>query len=239
MKRMSFVFLLLLPVIALAQQLDTSVAPGPAGVDNKPVFPSQKYLSSKSLFIPGIFIAYGFTSLQNDGLINLNLEFKEEIQENHPRFKTRLDNYLMFAPAATAFTLEVSGVKGRHGLKDKLIIYGTGLGIMTATVYVLKKITHQLRPDGSKYNSFPSGHTATAFMSAEFLSREYGFRSHWYSYGGYAAAASTGVLRMYNNKHWFADVVAGAGIGILCTKFTYWAFSKIDNKKKRRALVKY
>ena len=29
------------------------------------------------------------------------------------------------------------------------------------------------RPDGSSRNSFPSGHTATAFMGAEFFRKEY------------------------------------------------------------------
>jgi hypothetical protein len=27
---------------------------------------------------------------------------------------------------------------------------------------------------------------------------------------------------MYNNRHWFTDVVTGAGIGILSTKIAYW-----------------
>ena len=238
MKRMLFA-LLFLPAIAEAQQISKFNDNDSLRLKSMTLPAAQNIFSAKSLFVPGFFVAYGVSSLGNNGLKNLNLELKEEIEENHPRFKTRLDDFLMFAPAAGAFMLEGAGVKGRHGLKDKLIIYGTGLGIMTATVYVLKKITHKLRPDGSKYNSFPSGHTATAFMSAEFLSREYGFRSHWYSYGGYAAAAGTGVLRMYNNKHWFADVVAGAGIGILSTKLSYWIFDKIETRKKHRVAVGY
>lgn len=232
MKRILFA-LLSLPSIAGAQQINNYNDKDSQCLKKLIPLTTQNIFSAKSLFLPGSFVAYGVSSLGNIGLKNLNLEFKEEIQENYPRFKTRLDDYLMFAPAAGAFMLESTGVKGRHDLKDKLIIYGTGLGIMTATVYVLKKVTHQLRPDGSKYNSFPSGHTATAFMSAELLSREYGFRSHWYSYAGYAAAAGTGILRMYNNRHWFSDVVAGAGIGILSTRLSYWIFDKIRQKKNR------
>ncbi len=31
-------------------------------------------------------------------------------------------------------------------------------------------------------------------------------------------AATTGYLRMYNNKHWFSDVVAGAGVEYCSTR---------------------
>ena len=32
---------------------------------------------------------------------------------------------------------------------------------------------------------------------------------------------------MYNNRHWLNDILAGAGIGILSTKFSYWIYPKI------------
>src|SRR5690349_22769192 len=46
---------------------------------------------------------------------------------------------------------------------------------------------------------------------------------------GYAVAAATGYLRMYNNKHWFSDVMAGAGIGIASTKIAYWLYPALKN----------
>ena len=94
----------------------------------------------------------------------------------------------------------------------------------------LKKITHIQRPDGSSYESFPSGHTAEAFASAEFLRQEYKDVSPWYGIAGYAAATATGALRIYNNKHWLSDVVAGAGIGIASTKLAYWIYPAIKRK---------
>ena len=72
--------------------------------------------------------------------------------------------------------------------------------------------------------SFPSGHTETAFVAAEFLHQEYKDKSVWISVGGYAAATFVGVARVYNNKHWVSDVVTGAGIGILSTKAVYWVY---------------
>ena len=46
--------------------------------------------------------------------------------------------------------------------------------------------------------------------------------------GAYSVATSVGVLRMYHNRHWLTDVVAGAGIGILSTKTAYWLVPKIN-----------
>jgi membrane-associated phospholipid phosphatase len=53
---------------------------------------------------------------------------------------------------------------------------------------------------------------------------------------GYAVAAGTGFFRMYNNRHWFTDILAGAGIGILSAKASYWLFPYISKKlfKKKR-----
>lgn len=35
--------------------------------------------------------------------------------------------------------------------------------------------------------------------------------------------------RMLNDKHWFGDVVGGAGFGILSTELAYWLYPKINN----------
>ena len=81
-----------------------------------------------------------------------------------------------------------------------------------------KEATGILRPDRSTYNSFPSGHTAIAFASAEFLRMEYKDVSVWYGIAGYTVATAVGGLRVYNNRHWFSDVLTGAGVGILSTQ---------------------
>lgn len=101
---------------------------------------------------------------------------------------------------------------------------------MGTAVFSIKHLTRQLRPDGSSHTSFPSGHTAEAFASAEFLRSEYGHLSPWYTIAGYSAAAFTGYLRMYNNKHWLGDVAAGASIGIAATRFSYWLYPKIQKE---------
>ena len=39
---------------------------------------------------------------------------------------------------------------------------------------------------------------------------------------GYTVATGVGIMRMYNNRHWASDVLAGAGVGILSASLMYW-----------------
>ena len=152
------------------------------------------------------------------------------MREDHPFFRTKFDDYLQYAPALTVYGLNAIGIKGRNNLRDRTMIYLLSNIMLTTTVFSVKKLSYQLRPDGSNYYSFPSGHTSEAFASAEFLYQEYKNVSPWYGMAGYAMAAATGYLRMYNNKHWLGDVIAGAGIGILSTKAAYWIYPIIKRK---------
>ena len=108
----------------------------------------------------------------------------------------------------------------------------------TGIVFTTKQLTARRRPDGSNRQSFPSGHTATAFVAAEFLHQEYGDKSVWISIGGYGMASLVGIARIYNNKHWVSDVLAGAGTGILSAKFVYWSYPHLQktfrNKETKR-----
>jgi membrane-associated phospholipid phosphatase len=123
----------------------------------------------------------------------------------------------------------MAGVKGKNNLVDRSVLYVLSNLIGNGLVFSTKKFSHVMRPDSSNYYSFPSGHTAKAFLAAEFLRQEYKHRSHWYGVAGYAVAIGSGVLRMYNNKHWLNDVVAGAGVGILSTRLAYWIYPKLKN----------
>lgn len=92
---------------------------------------------------------------------------------------------------------------------------GLRQGIYTAVagvsaVYILKFSVREKRPDGSNYSSFPSMHSATAFGSAAFLQRRYGWK---FGAPAYALAAYTAVGRVVAKKHFWWDCVAGAAIG--------------------------
>lgn len=131
-----------------------------------------------------------------------------------PNFDYSYDDMLQYAPAAVMVGLKAFGYEGRSSWSRMLVSDAVSVAIMTATVNGLKYTVRRPRPDGSRNNSFPSGHTATAFITATMLHKEYGWRSPWFSIGGYSAAAITGVSRLMNKKHWMTDVMAGAAIGI-------------------------
>ncbi len=207
------------------------------------VLPADKthQFSYKKLIIPAVFISYGFASLGVSGLKQLNSSTQYEISEHKPDH-IRLDNYTQFAPAALVYGLNAFGVEGKHNFRDRSIIYGTSLLISSAFMLPLKHITKEERPDGSNRLSFPSGHTAMAFASAQFMFREYKDTNFWLGVSGYSLAVFTGVYRMLNNKHWFGDVIGGAGFGILSTELAYWLYPKINNllggkKERSRTMI--
>jgi hypothetical protein len=137
-------------------------------------------------------------------------------------FKTGIDDYLQFFGPAAVVGLKVGGYEGRSDWPRLLASAGLSYGIMAAFVNGIKYTVKDMRPDGSTANSWPSGHTATAFVGASLLHKEYGLtRSPWFSVLGYGAATATGVMRVLNNRHWISDVMSGAGIGILSTELGY------------------
>ena len=195
--------------------------------------------SYKKLIIPTVFIGFGVVSLSSDALKNLNSSTKYEIGEHQPKHIT-LDNYTQYLPAAMVYGYNLAGIKGKHNLKERTIIYGTSQLISTAFVLPLKHLVKEERPDGTNHLSFPSGHTTTAFSSAHFLFREYEDENIWLAISGYPIAIFTGVYRTLNDKHWVGDVVAGAGFGILSTELAYWLFpmvNKLFNKKESKNIT--
>ena len=112
-------------------------------------------------------------------------------------------------------------IKAKHNIRDRTIVMLTSQFIMGATVQTMKSTTHIRCPDDSNNKSFPSGHTATAFVGAHILFKEYKDISLWIGITGYAAATTIGVFRVLNKKHWVSDVVTGAGIGILSAELGY------------------
>lgn len=74
---------------------------------------------------------------------------------------------------------------------------------------VIKRITHERRPDDSANSSFPSGHASAAFtvaaMQAHFHPKQ---ALLWY-----AGATVIGASRVQLERHYWHDVIAGAALG--------------------------
>jgi membrane-associated phospholipid phosphatase len=208
---------LILPNLAALLALGTAVfAQSPdSTIHSYARFGTRQLYPPASLILAGL-IANGHSqeSIKN--------ELVEERNEMIPHFKTRLDDYLQFSPLAVAYGLDAFGIKSKTDFATRTAILVKGEILALGTATVLKKTTHTLRPDGSSYTSFPSGHTTQAFAAATFLSEEYKGRYPWMPYASYTVASSVGLLRMANNRHYISDVLVGAGIGYLAMKTAYW-----------------
>ncbi len=164
--------------------------------------------------------------------------FAQQYQNEHANtrlitnFKSSIDDYSQYFGPAMTLGLKIGGVEGRSDWGRFLASAAMSYGIMAAFVNGIKYTAKEMRPDGSQANSWPSGHTATSFVGATILHKEYGLtRSPWYSIAGYGVATATGVMRVLNNRHWVSDVLSGAGIGIMSTEVAY-ALSDVIFKGK-------
>ena len=137
-------------------------------------------------------------------------------------FKTGIDDYTQFFGPVMTVGLKLGGYEGRSDWGRLLASAGMSYAIMAGFVNGIKYTAKEMRPDGSSANSWPSGHTATSFVGATILHKEYGLtRSPWFSIAGYGVATATGIMRVLNNRHWISDVMSGAGIGIMSTELGY------------------
>jgi len=115
--------------------------------------------------------------------------------------------------------IPVAALAGSWWIDDDegLKMYAKAMVTNGLIVHSLKLGMGKLRPDASTHNSFPSGHTAAAFGGASYIYTRYG--SRW-GVPAYGAAAFVGGSRIWANRHFMDDVIAGASIATLST--LYW-----------------
>ncbi len=171
----------------------------------------------KSLIVPSILIGTGLGI--NHYSTKLNIQ--NYLRQPFNGFTTKADDYLQYVPIAILWTGNLFKFKAEHSIfnqKKNLIISELITG---ALVFGLKYVTHIQRPDSSNYHSFPSGHTAHAFVGAQAVYHEFKNSNPVIAYSGFAFAFATGGLRIINNKHWLPDVLVGAGISLFVTNLVY------------------
>lgn len=86
--------------------------------------------------------------------------------------------------------------------------------LLMATVLVtgLKYAVGRERPDGSNNQSFPSGHSITAFCFAPVVWKYWGWEA---GASAYLFGTVTGLARVEGYHHYLSDVIAGATLGIV------------------------
>jgi hypothetical protein len=170
--------------------------------------------------VPAVLIGYGISVYDDHGFYS-SRRAQVDLQRNFPNFNNHLDDYGQFVPYLELGAVLALGVESRNDRVNLALILAKSEVLMLGMVEITKRATHHLRPDGSDYRSFPSGHTAQAFLAASIVHTELRDKSQWYGVGAYAVATTVGAFRMLNNKHWESDVFAGAGYGILAAHLAY------------------
>jgi membrane-associated phospholipid phosphatase len=80
-----------------------------------------------------------------------------------------------------------------------------------------------------RWQSFPSGHTMVAFSLATAISEE--VDNPWVGGLAYGTAAMVGWSRIYDDRHWTSDVVAGAILGTVVSRSTIrWLHGRASNR---------
>lgn len=203
------------PHLTTSSYTSTSIQTGvPTSVSatKKPSF----YLRRGALIGSGLVVGGGL-------LMWHDYDFRQLRNETIPTFRYHYDDYLQYSPVAIMLGLKAFGLESRSSWGRMLTADAFSVATAAIIVNSIKYTKIRYRPDGSNKKTFPSGHTATAFLCAALLNKEYGLTvSPWIGIGGYALATITAVSRTLNNKHWVSDLLAGAGIGILSVELGYY-----------------
>lgn len=181
----------------------------------------------KHLILPASLITIGAIGTAIDGMNDFHLfSRKESVKKIH------IDDYMEWGMLGWVFVCDLMG-KEKHNWVDQLCLVTIAEGFNAAMTRTLKHTVNEARPDGRPY-SFPSGHTANAFLGAHIAYKEFKDSSPVLAYSGYALAAFVAGSRLYNNRHWVADVVAGAGFGILSVELSYLVYFPVRNAIARK-----
>lgn len=184
-----------------------------------------------SLILPASLITVGAVGTAIDGMNDFHLfTRKDSVKQIH------IDDYLEWGMLGWVFVCDLIG-KEKHNWVDQLCLVAIAEGFNAGMTRTLKYTVNEPRPDGRPY-SFPSGHTANAFLGAHIAYKEFKDSSPWLAYSGYALATFVACSRLYNNRHWVADVVAGAGFGILSVELSYLVYFPIRNAIARKINLK-
>lgn len=211
MKRVLLIVISLLVAVSTMAQRSDSLS---CGYDH--TFEPYRAIAPAILITSGSFIT-GSEYLRT----RIDVPIQEWSQrDGHDPFL--IEDYVVLAPLVAVPTLKLCGLESQHGWRDMACLTAGSVILTQSLCFSVKFLTRDERPYGGVYTSFPSAHTATAFMGAEILRREYGEEYPGIAIAGYAVATGVGCMRIYNNRHWTSDVLAGAGFGILSASLMYW-----------------
>ena len=237
----------LAPVSTFAKRDFTTAAtfaplPAPSKGSNKGWWQEKSDYTTQfrptQLIVPAALFTVGALGIgENAPLNKLDLKIREKAVALRGDCPMHFDDYLQYLPTAMYLGLSAFPTKSKHTFPEKICVAAVAFISETALVNGIKYTVREPRPNFAEHNSFPSGHTATAFTGAELVRTEYGWG---WGIPAYVVATGVGFMRLYNDRHWVTDTLGGAAVGIISARIGYWLLPvsrKLFNLKSSTALA--
>lgn len=204
-------------------------------------------LASNKLLRTGSF-AVGAVGLTSFAYFSLDADVRSSVMDG--RWADKVDPVLsLIEPMGRGKhshfamgTFFIAGtLSGNYRLQKAAVIWVGSFITSDIIVNAGKRTFQRYRPEeGMPYNSFgnqpgmhnnslPSQHTANAFVAATVISSVFNDKK-WVAPVCYTAAGLVGLQRIISNSHWTSDVIAGAAIGYLSSRVTYFLYNKLEKR---------
>ena len=218
----------LLAVIVLLLTLATTARAQYAIIDTSACLPSKAYrFNAKQLIAPSALIVAGSVVhfAAHDQIEVPVRDFMNDWKGGTAKLM-RFDDYIQYLPIVMDLGMSALNVPAENPFVDRVIEAALTYVTLGVTSGLMKQFIYSPRPNQVDAKSFPSGHVDLAFAGAELVRMEYG--NAWGA-GAYAIATTVAVMRLYRDWQWLGDVVAGAGLGILCAHVGGYLLEPVKN----------
>lgn len=184
-------------------------------------------LNAKSIIISGSWFTGMYLLSYGDEYLNENVK---QLNTGNLKYYFKTIDNLGYGPVAVPISIGVAGVSlltNDSKFRQAALTSLESIAVTSVLVYALKigigrkrpyenKGAHSFDPFGGLDDSFPSGHTSTAF--ALITPWIYYYKNPW-TYFLYIFPASTAISRMIFDKHWATDVLTGGAIGYVVSYY--------------------
>ena len=182
-----------------------------ASADSLEIMKRSHGFRTTQLILPASLIAVGAVGVSTPWFRSLNREVRDGLAEWRDGRYFHADDYIQYVPVIANFGLSLLGAKARHSYVDRVLITATSYAAMGIMVNGVKWIVDEQRPDGTAFNSFPSGHTLSSFVAATIIMHH----DKRLGIAAYVFASIIAFSRLYLYVHFPTDILAGALLGII------------------------
>jgi membrane-associated phospholipid phosphatase len=205
-------------------------------------------INTKTFLVSGSWLIGMYLLSFSDEYLNHNVK---QLNKGDLKYYFKVVDKLGYAPMVFSTSIGVAGlsfVTNDSKFRGAALTSVESILVTSALVYALKigigrkrpfekKGAHFFEPFSGWDDSFPSGHTSTAF--ALITPWIYYYKKPW-TYFLFIFPASTALSRMIYDKHWTTDVITGGFIGyVIGYSLTNWHkdFKKSQNTKDMPPMI--